>query len=78
MTATEKRAERARRNEAVAGAPALTIGGDPVALHRWLHVMAVRGSSRAETLRGELAARMSKGDLARAMRAAREDLAVAA
>lgn len=78
MTVAEKRAARSARNDRIAGAPPLAIGGDPVSLHRWLNIMAVRGSARAETLRGELAARMSKADLARAMRAARDDLAAAA
>ena len=51
--------------------------GDLVATHRWLNVMAVRGSSRAEAMRAELVRRMTKAQLVEALRGARADLAAA-
>ena len=77
MTMTEKRAARRDTRARMAGVPPLAIGGDLVAMHRWLNVMAVRGSDKAAALRAQVAARMSKAELARAMRFAREDLAAA-
>ena len=77
MTAMEMASARAARSERMAGAPSFAIGGDLVAMHRWANVMAIRGSERAETLRAQLAERMSKPELARALRLAREDLAAA-
>jgi TPR repeat protein len=45
---------------------------DLVAAHKWLNIAAVKGSDRAAALRADLAASMSKTDLAAALRAARE------
>ncbi|MCA1366484.1 sel1 repeat family protein [Bradyrhizobium sp. BRP14] len=45
---------------------------DLVAAHKWLNIAAIRGSDRAADLRADLAATMSKPDLAAALRAARE------
>lgn len=45
---------------------------DLVAAHKWLNIAAIRGSDRAADLRADLAATMSKSDLAAALRAARE------
>jgi hypothetical protein len=45
---------------------------DLVAAHKWLNIAAIRGSDRAADLRADLAATMSKTDLAAALRAARE------
>lgn len=45
---------------------------DLVAAHKWLNIAAVKGSDRAAGLRAELAATMSKADLAVALREARE------
>ena len=45
---------------------------DLVSAHKWLNIAAIRGSERAALLRAELASSMSKMDLAKALRAARE------
>lgn len=45
---------------------------DVVAAHKWLNIAAVKGSDRAAALRAELAASMTKTQLATALRAARE------
>lgn len=45
---------------------------DMVAAHKWLNIAALRGSDRAAALRAELSATMSKPELARALREARE------
>lgn len=45
---------------------------DPVAAHKWLNIAAIKGSERAASLRTELAATMSKAEIAQALRAARE------
>ena len=45
---------------------------DPVAAHKWFNIAAIKGSTRAAELRAELAAIMSKPELARALREARE------
>ncbi len=45
---------------------------DRVAAHKWLNIAAIRGSERAEKLRARLAARMTKSEIAQALRAARE------
>ncbi|WP_274629642.1 sel1 repeat family protein [Arvimicrobium flavum] len=45
---------------------------DPVAAHKWLNIAAIKGSTRAAELRSELSATMSKLDIARALREARE------
>lgn len=43
-----------------------------VAAHKWLNIAAIKGSERAALLRAELGRSMSKPELARALRAARE------
>jgi TPR repeat protein len=45
---------------------------DRVAAHKWLNIAAIRGSERAARLRSRLAARMTKAEIARALREARE------
>ncbi|MBN9028955.1 MAG: hypothetical protein BGO05_10370 [Rhizobiales bacterium 63-7] len=45
---------------------------DLVAAHKWLNIAAIKGSDRAAELRADLAATMSKMQLAEALRAARE------
>ncbi|MFC6489902.1 SEL1-like repeat protein [Nitratireductor sp. GCM10026969] len=45
---------------------------DLVAAHKWFNIAAIKGSGRAAEMRSELAAGMSKADIARALRAARE------
>ena len=45
---------------------------DLVAAHKWFNIAAVKGSARACELRAELTATMSKQDLVKALRAARE------
>ncbi|WP_075290263.1 sel1 repeat family protein [Pararhizobium arenae] len=45
---------------------------DLVAAHKWLNIAAIKGSDRAAALRADLAATMSKTELATALRAARE------
>jgi TPR repeat protein len=45
---------------------------DVVAAHKWLNIAAIKGSERAAELRTELAATMSKAEIAQALRAARE------
>lgn len=45
---------------------------DLVAAHKWLNIAAIKGSDRAAELRADLAATMSKAELAAALRAARE------
>lgn len=49
---------------------------DVVAAHKWLNIAAIKGSERAAELRAELAATMSKADLAIALRSAREWMTV--
>ncbi|MDK1488978.1 sel1 repeat family protein [Sinorhizobium sp. 7-81] len=49
---------------------------DLVAAHKWLNIAAIKGSDRAADLRADLAATMSKTDLAYALRAAREWMTV--
>jgi len=44
---------------------------DLVAAHKWFNIAAIKGSDRAAGLRAELAASMSKADIARALREAR-------
>ena len=48
------------------------IGIDLVEAHKWFNIAAIKGSSRAAELRSELSATMSKTDIARALREARE------
>ncbi len=45
---------------------------DLVAAHKWFNIAAIKGSSRAVALRAEMASQMSKAELARALRDARE------
>ncbi|MDX8481195.1 sel1 repeat family protein [Mesorhizobium sp. VK24D] len=45
---------------------------DVVAAHKWLNIAAIKGSARAAELRSELSATMSKADIAKALREARE------
>jgi TPR repeat protein len=45
---------------------------DVVAAHKWFNIAAIKGSVRAAELRSELSAAMSKTDIAKALREARE------
>ncbi|MDH6268313.1 TPR repeat protein [Rhizobium sp. SG_E_25_P2] len=45
---------------------------DLVSAHKWLNIAAIKGSERAAMLRAELTPTMTKMELARALRAARE------
>ncbi|WP_295814979.1 sel1 repeat family protein [uncultured Nitratireductor sp.] len=45
---------------------------DLVAAHKWFNIAAIKGSERAAELRSEVAAGMSKPELAKALRDARE------
>ncbi|QPC93999.1 sel1 repeat family protein [Mesorhizobium sp. INR15] len=45
---------------------------DVVAAHKWFNIAAIKGSARAAELRSELSAAMSKVEIARALREARE------
>lgn len=45
---------------------------DLVAAHKWFNIAAIKGSERAVALRSELAASMSKAEIAKALRAARD------
>lgn len=45
---------------------------DMVAAHKWFNIAAIKGSARAAALRAELAETMSKPEIARALREARE------
>lgn len=45
---------------------------DVVAAHKWFNIAAIKGSARAAELRSELSASMSKPEIARALREARE------
>jgi TPR repeat protein len=45
---------------------------DMIAAHKWLNIAAIKGSERAALLRAELSRSMSKPELAKALRAARE------
>ena len=45
---------------------------DMVAAHKWFNIAAIKGSERAVALRGEVATAMTKMELARALREARE------
>jgi TPR repeat protein len=49
---------------------------DLVEAHKWFNIAALRGNSDAVRYRAELAAEMSKADIARAQRLAREWLAL--
>ena len=45
---------------------------DVVAAHKWFNIAAIKGSARAAELRSELSATMTKADIAKALREARE------
>lgn len=45
---------------------------DVVAAHKWFNIAAIKGSVRAAELRSELSGAMSKVEIARALREARE------
>ena len=45
---------------------------DVVAAHKWFNIAAIKGSARAAELRSELSGTMSKADIAKALREARE------
>ena len=45
---------------------------DAIAAHKWFNIAAIKGSLRAAELRSELSAGMSKADIAKALREARE------
>ncbi|MBX3581335.1 MAG: sel1 repeat family protein [Rhizobiaceae bacterium] len=45
---------------------------DAVAAHKWFNIAAIKGSARAAELRSELSGTMSKADIAKALRDARE------
>ena len=45
---------------------------DVVSAHKWLNIAAIKGSERAAKVRSELSASMSKMEIARALREARE------
>jgi TPR repeat protein len=49
---------------------------DLVAAHKWFNIAAIKGSDRAAGLRSELASAMSKADIAKALREAREWMTV--
>ena len=45
---------------------------DLVSAHKWFNIAAIKGSLRAAELRSELSATMTKADIAKALREARE------
>jgi len=45
---------------------------DVVEAHKWLNIAAIRGNQKAERMRNQVAATMSKTELAAALRSARE------
>jgi TPR repeat protein len=49
---------------------------DMVTAHKWFNIAAIKGSARAAELRSEIASSMSKPELARALREAREWMTV--
>lgn len=49
---------------------------DLVAAHKWFNIAAIKGSARAAQLHGEMAAAMSKAEIAKALREAREWMTV--
>ena len=49
---------------------------DLVAAHKWFNIAAIKGSARAAELRAELSASMTKPDIAKALREAREWMTV--
>ena len=49
---------------------------DVVTAHKWFNIAAIKGSERAARMRSEMAKDMSKAELARALRQAREWMTV--
>jgi len=49
---------------------------DLVAAHKWFNIAAIKGSIRAAELRSEMSATMSKTEIAKALREAREWMTV--
>ncbi|RUM97305.1 sel1 repeat family protein [Pseudaminobacter arsenicus] len=49
---------------------------DVVSAHKWFNIAAIKGSARAAELRSELTSSMSKQEIARALREAREWMTV--
>lgn len=49
---------------------------DLVTAHKWFNIAAIKGSARAAEMRAELATSMSKTEIARALREAREWMTV--
>lgn len=49
---------------------------DVVSAHKWFNIAAIKGSDRAARLRSELSSTMTKAEIARALRAAREWMTV--
>ncbi|EKF40679.1 SEL1-like repeat protein [Nitratireductor indicus] len=49
---------------------------DLVAAHKWFNIAAIKGCERAAALRSEVAGSMSKADLAKALRDARDWMTV--
>ena len=49
---------------------------DVVSAHKWFNIAAIKGSARAAEVRSELSASMSKQEIARALREAREWMTV--
>lgn len=45
---------------------------DLIAAHKWFNIAAIKGSARAAELRSELSGSMSKPEIAKALREARE------
>lgn len=45
---------------------------DIIAAHKWFNIAAIKGSARAAEMRAELASTMSKIEIAKALREARE------
>lgn len=45
---------------------------DVIEAHKWLNIAAIRGSEKAARMRNQVAATMSKSELAAALRGARE------
>lgn len=49
---------------------------DLVAAHKWFNIAAIKGADRAAALRAEVASSMSKPEIARALREARQWMTV--
>ncbi|MBB5704441.1 hypothetical protein FHS76_004359 [Ochrobactrum daejeonense] len=49
---------------------------DVIEAHKWLNIAAIRGSEKAARMRNQVAATMSKSELAAALRGAREWMTV--